>query len=62
MKETIPIEEGDFYWSEEGYRVFTKQYHLKEVIAAKVAVGIVLTDIIQKPFLSSTFTVLRHGF
>jgi len=29
MKEIIPIEEGDFYWSEEGYRVFTKQYHLK---------------------------------
>jgi len=29
MKEHIPIEEGDFYWSEEGYRVFTTQYHLK---------------------------------
>jgi hypothetical protein len=29
MKEIIPIEEGDFYWTEEGYRVFTKQFHLK---------------------------------
>tara|TARA_R110000737_G_scaffold33958_1_gene52214 strand:- start:2189 stop:2452 length:264 start_codon:yes stop_codon:yes gene_type:complete len=29
MKEIIPIEEGDFYWSENGFRVFTKQYHLK---------------------------------
>ena len=29
MKKIIPIEEGDFYWSENGYRVFTKQYHLK---------------------------------
>jgi Family of unknown function (DUF5522) len=25
----IPIEEGDFYYSEEGYIVFTEQYHLK---------------------------------
>ena len=23
------FEEGDFYWSEEGYRVFTAQYLLK---------------------------------
>lgn len=29
MKEFVPIEEGDFYWSEEGFRVFTEQYHLK---------------------------------
>jgi len=29
MKEIIPIEEGDFYWSKEGYRVFTEQYHRK---------------------------------
>lgn len=29
MKEQIPLEEGDFYFSEEGYRVFTEQYHLK---------------------------------
>jgi hypothetical protein len=25
----IPIEEGDFYYSEEGYIVFTEQYHSK---------------------------------
>ncbi len=29
MKKIIPIEEGDSYWSENGYRVFTEQYHLK---------------------------------
>jgi len=29
MKEIIPIEEGDFYWSKNGFRVFTEQYHLK---------------------------------
>jgi len=29
MKEFIPLEEGDFYLSPEGYRVFTKQYHIK---------------------------------
>ena len=29
MKEIIPLEEGDFYLSEQGYRVFTEQYLLK---------------------------------
>lgn len=29
MKKIIPLEEGDFYLSEEGYRVFTEQYLLK---------------------------------
>ena len=29
MKKLIPLEEGDFYLSEEGYKVFTEQYHLK---------------------------------
>lgn len=29
MKEIIPLEEGDFYLSKEGYKVFTEQYHLK---------------------------------
>jgi hypothetical protein len=29
MKEFIPIEEGDYYLSPEGYKVFTEQYHLK---------------------------------
>ncbi len=29
MKEYIPLEDGDYYLSEEGYRVFTEQYHLK---------------------------------
>ena len=23
------LQEGDFYWSEEGFRVFTEQYHLR---------------------------------
>ncbi|WP_181044243.1 DUF5522 domain-containing protein [Aureicoccus marinus] len=29
MNERIPLEEGDFYLSEQGYKVFTEQYHLK---------------------------------
>ncbi|MGV6832449.1 MAG: DUF5522 domain-containing protein [bacterium] len=29
MKKIIPLEEGDFYLSPEGYRVFTEQYLLK---------------------------------
>ena len=29
MKNIPEIEEGDYYWSPEGYRVFTAQYHLK---------------------------------
>ncbi len=29
MKEYIPLEDGDYYLSEEGYKVFTEQYHLK---------------------------------
>ena len=29
MKEFVPIEEGDYYLTSEGYRCFTKQYHLK---------------------------------
>lgn len=29
MKKIIPVEEGDFYLTAEGYRCFTEQYHLK---------------------------------
>nr|WP_223129423.1 DUF5522 domain-containing protein [Sinomicrobium weinanense] len=29
IKKIIPIEEGDYYLSAEGYKVFTGQYHLK---------------------------------
>lgn len=29
MKEFIKPEDGDFYLSEDGYRVFTEKYHLK---------------------------------
>ena len=29
MKKYIPIEEGDYYLTPEGYRCFTEQYHLK---------------------------------
>jgi hypothetical protein len=28
-KKHIPVEEGDFYLTPEGYRCFTAQYHLK---------------------------------
>lgn len=27
--EKLELEEGDYYLSAEGYKVFTKQYHLK---------------------------------
>ena len=26
---SIPLEEGDYYLNEQGYRVFTEKYHLK---------------------------------
>ena len=29
MNGQMPLEEGDFYLSEEGYKVFTEQFHLK---------------------------------
>ncbi len=29
FKKPISLEEGDFYTNEQGYRVFTAQYHLK---------------------------------
>lgn len=29
MKKIVPIEEGDYYLTPEGYRCFTEQYHLK---------------------------------
>jgi hypothetical protein len=29
MKKIIPLEEGDYYITPEGYRCFTEQYHLK---------------------------------
>jgi hypothetical protein len=35
VKEYIPIEEGDYYLSKEGYRVFTEQYHLKRGYCCK---------------------------
>lgn len=28
-KKHIPVEDGDFYLTPEGYRCFTEQYHLK---------------------------------
>ncbi|WP_235996454.1 DUF5522 domain-containing protein [Robertkochia sediminum] len=29
IRKRIPLEEGDYYLSPEGYKVFTEQYHLK---------------------------------
>ncbi len=29
MKKIIPLEEGDYYLTPQGYRCFTEQYHLK---------------------------------
>lgn len=35
MKKIIPLEEGDYYITEEGYRCFTEQYHLKRGYCCK---------------------------
>ena len=35
FKKHIPLEEGDYYTNEQGYRVFTKQYHLKRGYCCK---------------------------
>ena len=29
MKKFVPVEDGDYYLTPEGYRCFTEQYHLK---------------------------------
>jgi hypothetical protein len=29
FKKRIPLEEGDYYTTPEGYRCFTEQYHMK---------------------------------
>ena len=29
FKKRLPLEEGDYYMTPEGYRCFTEQYHLK---------------------------------
>lgn len=37
------IKEGeDFYYNEQGYKVFTEKFHLKEAIVVKAAVNIVI--------------------
>ncbi|WP_172441685.1 DUF5522 domain-containing protein [Formosa algae] len=35
MKKIIPVEEGDYYLTPEGYRCFTEQYHLKRGYCCK---------------------------
>lgn len=35
FKKTIPLEEGDYYLSKEGYRVFTEKYLLKRGYCCK---------------------------
>lgn len=35
MKKRIPMEEGDFYLSPEGYKVMTEKYHLKRGYCCK---------------------------
>ncbi|MFD0932938.1 DUF5522 domain-containing protein [Psychroflexus salinarum] len=35
FKKQIPLEEGDFYLTKEGYRCFTEQYHLKRGYCCK---------------------------
>jgi hypothetical protein len=35
MKKIIPVEEGDYYLTPEGYRCFTERYHLKRGYCCK---------------------------
>ncbi|WP_299777406.1 DUF5522 domain-containing protein [uncultured Formosa sp.] len=35
MKKIIPVEEGDYYLTPEGYRCFTEKYHLKRGYCCK---------------------------
>tara|TARA_R110000751_G_scaffold78285_2_gene157920 strand:+ start:2759 stop:2920 length:162 start_codon:yes stop_codon:yes gene_type:complete len=35
FKKPIPVEEGDYYLTPEGYRCFTEQYHLKRGYCCK---------------------------
>ncbi len=35
FKRPIPLEEGDYYTNEQGFRVFTEQYHLKRGYCCK---------------------------
>ena len=43
-----PLEEGDYYLTEQGYKVFTEQYHLKRGYCCQRTVGTVPLTIIQK--------------
>ncbi len=42
------FEEGDYYLSPEGFRIFTEQYLKKEGIVVKVDANIVRMDTIKK--------------
>ena len=35
FKKPIPLEKEDYYLNEQGYRVFTRQYHLKRGYCCK---------------------------
>lgn len=35
MKKIIPVEDGDYYLTPEGYRCFTQQFHLKRGYCCK---------------------------
>lgn len=35
MKKIIPVEDGDYYLTPDGYRCFTEQYHLKRGYCCK---------------------------
>ena len=58
MKKILPAEEGDFYLSEEGYRVLQKNIILNAGIVVRAAAGIVLTDIMQRQICSNLIAYL----
>ena len=49
FSDTPKLEPDDFYWSEEGYRVFTEKYHLKRGLAAKVDASTAPMAMIKRP-------------
>ena len=49
----VELTEEDFYLNEQGYRVFTEVYHLKEVTAVKVGVNTVPMAMIKREGLKN---------
>ena len=49
MSKTRLVEGEDFYYNEQGFRVFTEKYHLREDFVAKMVANIVRMVMIKIP-------------